>query len=202
LAADARLPADAVGAWDQGGPYCSDEVDNRIERAPVWVLERAAVERSGRESGDVDVVEAADIDCDHLIALGIFAARECPHAALPAEQMVEGLLAELIVLEVLRARAQPELFGRHERPQRATLLAERTIACGDAAEVGRHLEAHLAAMAAAGIRLGFGHGVWPISVETRSACPAARDRRAGPRIAGSNNSTCRRTPSAPRSVFR
>jgi uronate dehydrogenase len=35
LAADAKLPADAVGAWYQGGPYCSDEFDNGIERAPV-----------------------------------------------------------------------------------------------------------------------------------------------------------------------
>ena len=35
LAADAKLPPDAVGAWYQGGPYCSDEFDNGIERAPV-----------------------------------------------------------------------------------------------------------------------------------------------------------------------
>ena len=35
LAADAKLPADTVGAWYQGGPYCSDEFDNGIERAPV-----------------------------------------------------------------------------------------------------------------------------------------------------------------------
>ena len=35
LAADAKLPPDAVGEWYQGGPYCSDEFDNGIERAPV-----------------------------------------------------------------------------------------------------------------------------------------------------------------------
>ena len=113
----------------------------------------------GRERRDVDVVEAADVDRDHLLALRILAARECPHPALPAEQVVDGLLAELVVLEVLRARAQPEVLGRNERPQRAALLTERAVAGGDAAEVGRHLEAHLAAMAAAGIRLRFGHGV-------------------------------------------
>jgi uronate dehydrogenase len=33
LAADAKL--DAVGEWYQGGPYCSDEFDRGIERAPV-----------------------------------------------------------------------------------------------------------------------------------------------------------------------
>ena len=35
LAADAKLPADPVGAWYQGGPYCSDEFDDGIERSPV-----------------------------------------------------------------------------------------------------------------------------------------------------------------------
>jgi uronate dehydrogenase len=35
LAADAKLPADPVGEWYQGGPYCSDEFDDGIERAPV-----------------------------------------------------------------------------------------------------------------------------------------------------------------------
>jgi uronate dehydrogenase len=35
LAADARLPADPVGAWYQGGPFCSDEFDGGIKRAPT-----------------------------------------------------------------------------------------------------------------------------------------------------------------------
>jgi uronate dehydrogenase len=35
LAADAALPADPVGEWYQGGPYCSDEFDHGIERAPL-----------------------------------------------------------------------------------------------------------------------------------------------------------------------
>jgi uronate dehydrogenase len=35
LAAEAKLPADPVGAWYQGGPYCSDEFDGGIERSPV-----------------------------------------------------------------------------------------------------------------------------------------------------------------------
>jgi uronate dehydrogenase len=35
LAADAKLPADPVAAWYQGGPYCSDEFDNGVEHAPV-----------------------------------------------------------------------------------------------------------------------------------------------------------------------
>jgi uronate dehydrogenase len=35
LAAEARLPADPVGGWYQGGPFCSDEFDGGIERAPT-----------------------------------------------------------------------------------------------------------------------------------------------------------------------
>jgi uronate dehydrogenase len=34
LAADAKLKLDPVGEWYQGGPYCSDELTDGIERAP------------------------------------------------------------------------------------------------------------------------------------------------------------------------
>jgi uronate dehydrogenase len=35
LAAQAKLPPDPVGDWYQGGPYCSDEFDDGVERAEV-----------------------------------------------------------------------------------------------------------------------------------------------------------------------
>jgi uronate dehydrogenase len=35
LAADAKLPPDPVGGWYQGGPFCSDEFDDGIERSPI-----------------------------------------------------------------------------------------------------------------------------------------------------------------------
>jgi uronate dehydrogenase len=35
LAADAKLPPDPVGEWYQGGPFCSDEFSDGIERAPL-----------------------------------------------------------------------------------------------------------------------------------------------------------------------
>ena len=35
LAADATPPSDRIGEWYQGGPYCSDEFDGGVERAPV-----------------------------------------------------------------------------------------------------------------------------------------------------------------------
>ena len=35
LHTQAKLPADPIGDWYQGGPYCSDEFDGGIDRAPV-----------------------------------------------------------------------------------------------------------------------------------------------------------------------
>ena len=35
LAADAKLPPDPVGEWYQGGPFCSEEFSDGIERAPL-----------------------------------------------------------------------------------------------------------------------------------------------------------------------
>src|SRR5262249_62055847 len=156
-------------------------------------LQAAAVEGRGVERCGVDVVEAAHVDRDHLIALRSGSARERAHAALRTEQVMDRFLAELVVLEVLGAGGQREACRRHERPTRAAFLADRAVAGDDLAKVGRYLEAYLAAMAAAGIGLGWGHVPSPVSTETRSACPAARGRRARPRTAGSNSSTCRRT---------
>ena len=35
LAAQAKLPSDPIGAWYQGGPFCSDEFAGGIEQSPV-----------------------------------------------------------------------------------------------------------------------------------------------------------------------
>jgi uronate dehydrogenase len=35
LAADAKLPPDPVGDWYQGGPFCSEEFSDGVERAPL-----------------------------------------------------------------------------------------------------------------------------------------------------------------------
>lgn len=35
LAADAKLPPDPVGEWYQGGPFCSEEFSDGIDRAPL-----------------------------------------------------------------------------------------------------------------------------------------------------------------------
>ena len=60
---------------------------------------------------------------------------------------MEALLAELIVPEIVRPGTQAEILGRHEGPECAAFLADRAIAGDDVAEVCRHFEAHLAAVA-------------------------------------------------------
>src|SRR6266851_1387651 len=144
-------------------------------------LEAAAVERLGVERRDIDVVETANVDRDHLLSARRSSARECPDAALRTEQVVDGLLAELVILEVVRAGAQGEMLRRDEAPQRAALLTDRAVAGDDGAEVERHLETHLAAMAAAGMGLGLGHGYWSwnsmrLSGRSRSTCKASHRR--------------------------
>jgi len=120
-------------------------------------LQAAAVEGRGFERRNVDIVETAHIDRNHFIALRIPAARESAHAAVRTKQVMDGFLAKLVVLERVRAGAQREACRRHEGPERAALLADRAIAGRHVAEVGRHLETHLSAMAAAGIGHGPGH---------------------------------------------
>jgi uronate dehydrogenase len=34
IAGQAKLPADLIGDWYEGGPFCSDEFKNGVERAP------------------------------------------------------------------------------------------------------------------------------------------------------------------------
>src|SRR6266511_4999319 len=120
-------------------------------------LQAAAVEGRGLERCDLDLVQAAHNDRNHIIALRVRSARERAYAALCAEQLTDGFFAELVVFEGFRAGTQRDACRWPERPERAALLADRAIAGHDAAEVGRHLEPHLAAMTAAGIGLGSGH---------------------------------------------
>src|SRR5262245_48145357 len=75
-----------------------------------------AVERRWLERGGVDVAETAHVDGEHLLSVRRLAARERADAAGRAEQVMDRLLAELIVGDRVLALQQPELRRRHERP--------------------------------------------------------------------------------------
>src|SRR6516162_5196459 len=66
-------------------------------------LQAASVEGSGREARNVQAVEAADIDGDHFAAAWLFSAGKRSHAALPAEQVMDGLLVELVIHQLVGA---------------------------------------------------------------------------------------------------
>src|SRR5262249_23005035 len=149
--------------------------------AAPCALKITAVEWLGAERRDIDVVETANVDRNHLLSARRFSARECPDPALRTERVVDRLLPELVIPEFVRAGAQGEMLRRDEAPQRAALLADRAVAGDDGAEVERHLETHLAAMAATGMGLGLGHrySSWNsmrLSGRSRSTCKASHRR--------------------------
>ena len=61
------------------------------DRSPV-----AAVDRRHRELGEVDAVDATDIERDHLGAVGLRAEGEDVDAAIGAELMADRMLVEEI----------------------------------------------------------------------------------------------------------
>src|SRR5262249_41815280 len=80
-------------------------------------------------------------------------------AAAWAEQVVDALLAELIVGERVLSLDELELRRLDEGPERAALGADRTVALQRLGKFGFDLVAHLAAMAAAAVGLGIRHGL-------------------------------------------
>src|SRR4051812_18265173 len=104
--------------------------------------------RQSSERARIHAVQGVHAQGDRRDALRIDSAREGPHAAGPAEEMVQALLAELIVDQVAFAGQQAHVAGRYEGKPCARLRAERAVAAeGDLLEVGFGLEAHRAAMA-------------------------------------------------------
>src|SRR5713226_1260955 len=75
----------AVGGW--GGGYVPP-----IRPTRSSALQTAAVERVQRDGGEVDVVQAAHVERDHLAALRRHPAREGGDPALGAEQVVDAFL--------------------------------------------------------------------------------------------------------------
>src|ERR1700693_469690 len=112
-------------------------------------LAALAVEVLPVQRGQVDVVEAAGIDC-HRRPFGPFAARERAHAAALAEQVMDHLPVELVVGERVLAFLQRERACRNEREQRPGARADGAVALRDRLrEIDLHAIADGAAVAAA-----------------------------------------------------
>src|SRR5207302_7477386 len=72
-------------------------------------------ERRHRDLGELDAVEAADVQRYHLGAVGPLAAGEHVDPAVDAELMPDGVLVEEIFLEVFLAGTELKVLRRQER---------------------------------------------------------------------------------------
>ena len=116
-----------------------------------------AIHRRHLQLRQLDAVDAADIQRHDIAAVGLLAACEHIDAAVDAELMVDGVFVEEVFLQIFFAGAELKAFRIDEGEMQPLLGADRAVAGGDHRKITRAFEAHLAAMAAAGIGLVVGH---------------------------------------------
>src|SRR5690606_4530641 len=136
--------------WDGSGPGKGGSAVPRRRRS-YRLLQALAVDRREGERADVHLVEAANVDRDHLRAVGGGAPGEGFDPAGRAEQMVDVLPAELVIGQRVLSRAELEPLRLDEGQQQAALRADRAVAGDDLLQVGLRFVADLAAVAAARI---------------------------------------------------
>ena len=109
------------------------------------------------ESGEVDALEAADVDHDGCIPRLIRSTTEGLHAADLAEEMGDFLGIEAILSEHILSGEEREVGRWHEGQDEALLLAMRTVARHRVRQVRLDLVSHRPAMTPARIFL---HSSW------------------------------------------
>ena len=149
LASERRIPFNEEGIFRRYKELDSVTVNAVIRFRPSH--------RRHRQLRQLDAVDAAHIDGDHVGAVRLGAAREHVDAAIDAELMPDGVLVEEIFPQVFLAGAELKALWRNKREMQALLGADRAVAGGDHGEIGGAFEAHLAAMAAAGQGFAVGH---------------------------------------------
>src|SRR5947208_11462840 len=98
-----------------------------------------AIEWDERKRTDIHTIQAADIDGDGLSATLFLHAGERTNAALPAEEVVNHFLVELIVGQFVGTGAERKLLGRNKDPYRTALGADRAIARKGLREIRRYV---------------------------------------------------------------
>src|SRR6476620_8682002 len=132
-----------------------------------------AIHRRHLELRQLNAVDAAYIQRHHIAAIGLLAARKDVDAAIDAELVVDRMLVEEIFLQVFLAGAELEALRVEEGEMQPLLGADRAVAGGDHRKVAGAFEAHLAAMAAAGIGLAVGHFYTPLLCFPKVRAPDA-----------------------------
>src|SRR5580700_106291 len=115
------------------------------------------IDRRHRELRQLNAVDAAHIERNHVRAIRLGAAREHVDTAIIAELVADGVLVEQIFLQILLAGAQLKALRRHEGEVQALLGADRAVARSHHGEIRGALEADHAAMATAGECPRVGH---------------------------------------------
>src|SRR5262249_4944266 len=118
-----------------------------------------AVEGDDVQALEIDVIEAAHVDRDHLGAVGPGAARERADAAVLAKEVMDDFAVELVVPQRIFAALQHELLVGRRGHEHAALAADGAVAGHDLAQVDLGLVTDAAAMASPGIGLGLRHRV-------------------------------------------
>src|SRR3979490_3302327 len=149
-----------------------------------------AINRRHRELRKLDAVDAAHIQRHHFGAVGLCTAREHVDAAIEAELMPDRVPVEQVFPQIFPAGAELKALRREEGEMQPLLGADRAVAGGHHRHIGGAFEAHLAAMAAAGVDLAVRHRSPLTRSLTRLPAPddSARARRS------------QHSPAAPRSA--
>jgi probable HAF family extracellular repeat protein len=171
--------ADRLDGWPSGIGALLVPVRVAVQdrrRPAVARSAAAAVEVLHGQRRRVQLVEATRVDRHHRSARAL-PASERAHAAHFAKQMVDVLLAELVVGQEVLTLLELERVGRHERQQRAGAPADRAIALHDRLrEIDLDSISHDAAVASA--LAGFGHLESPPARSSRSCNLRRLSRRA------------------------
>jgi hypothetical protein len=116
----------------------------------------AAIDHRHCELRQIDPVDAAHIQRHHIRAVGLLFEGEHLDAAINAVLMPDGMAIEQILFEIVLAGAKLKAPRRHEGEMQPFLGADRAVAIAHNRKIGGAFEAHLAAMAAAGVSLAAG----------------------------------------------
>jgi hypothetical protein len=129
---------------------CQPALCVRSPVSPIPVLYRAPIDRHRW-------LEAGHIDHHHLVSLPVIAARKGFDAAGFAEQVVDGLAAEMIDREPVFTAFEREIGGRQRLHHPSEAPAARAVAVAQGIEISQGGVAHSATMTLAAIDLAFGH---------------------------------------------
>src|SRR5262245_2978909 len=106
-----------------------------------------SVERLRREPGQINIVEATDIDVDLVRVRARHVERM--NAAVPAERVLRRFGIELVGGQIVLAADELEAFRRDDQVQNSLLGADRTIAIDHRCEVGGGERTHVSAVSTA-----------------------------------------------------